>query len=318
MLPDALVAVHFTNPETAGRYATYAAGLAQFGVDYDVFASSYYPYWHGTTSNLTTVLTDIATTYGKQVMVAETSWAHTLEDGDGHPNVIGEGTITDDYPVSVQGQATQLRDVIAAVAAVGDAGIGVFYWEPAWLPVGPPSRDRGEPRALGARRLGLGHELRGRVRPGARRRVVRRLGVGQPGAVRLGRHAARVAATRSSTCAPVRSLRARSCRSSRSTLSVTDGSPVSLPATITVTYNDGTTEHPSVTWSSAVDWIRGPGEYAIPGRTSTGLSVEASVTVLAANLVQNGSFESADMSAWTLTGPAARTQTADAPTATSP
>ena len=85
----------------------------------------------------------------------------------------------------------------------------------------------------------------------------------------------------------------------------------SLPATITVTYNDGTTEHPSVTWSSAVDWIRGPGEYSIPGRTSTGLSVEASVTVLAANLVRNGSFESADMSAWTLTGPAARTQTAD-------
>ena len=33
--------------------------------------------------------------------------------------------------------------------------------------------------------------------------------------------------------------------------------------------------------------------------------------MLAANLVRNGSFEAADMSAWTLTGPAARTQTAD-------
>ena len=31
-----------------------------------------------------------------------------------------------------------MRDVIQAVADVGDAGIGVFYWEPAWLPVGPP------------------------------------------------------------------------------------------------------------------------------------------------------------------------------------
>ena len=29
-------------------------------------------------------------------------------------------------------------------------------------------------------------------------------------------------------------------------LTVTDGSPVALPATVTVTYNDGTTEHPSV------------------------------------------------------------------------
>ena len=195
VLPDALVAVHFTNPETAGRYATYAAGLAQFGVDYDVFASSYYPYWHGTTSNLTAVLSQIATTYGKQVMVAETSWAHTLEDGDGHPNVIGEGTITDDYPVSVQGQATQLRDVIAAVTAVGDAGIGVFYWEPAWLPVGPPC-GRGEPRALGAGRIGLGHERRRLVRPRAtwangsavRRGTTRRC---SPGTAR-----------RSSRCAP--------------------------------------------------------------------------------------------------------------------
>jgi arabinogalactan endo-1,4-beta-galactosidase len=94
-------------------------------------------------------------------------------------------------------------------------------------------------------------------------------------------------------------------------LTVTDAAPVSLPATITVTYNDGSTEHPSVTWSSAVDWIRGPGVYEIPGQTSTGLDVVATVTVLAANLVRNHSFESADLSAWSLTGPAARTQTAD-------
>ena len=93
--------------------------------------------------------------------------------------------------------------------------------------------------------------------------------------------------------------------------SVTDGTPVTLPPSVTVTYNDGTTEHPSVAWSSAVDWIRGPGSYSIPGQTSTGLDVTAQVTVLAANLVRNHSFESADLSAWALTGPAARTQTAD-------
>ena len=141
VLPDALVAVHFTNPETAGRYATYAAGLASFGVDYDVFASSYYPYWHGTTANLTAVLTDIADHvrqegHGRRDLVG----AHPRRRRRPRRTSIGAGTITDDYPASVQGQATQLRDVIAAVAAVGDAGIGVFYWEPAWLPVGPPSQ----------------------------------------------------------------------------------------------------------------------------------------------------------------------------------
>lgn len=62
VLPEARVAVHFTTPETAGRYSGYAAGLEQFGVDYDVFGSSYYPYWHGSTANLTSALSHVATT----------------------------------------------------------------------------------------------------------------------------------------------------------------------------------------------------------------------------------------------------------------
>ena len=134
---DILVALHFTNPETLGRYLGYAATLKTNNVDYDVFASSYYPFWHGSLSNLTSVLSSVASTYGKQVMVAETSYAYTSLDGDGHENSVVEGKSgqTQNYAFSVQGQASALRDVIAAVAAVGDAGIGVFYWEPAWTPV---------------------------------------------------------------------------------------------------------------------------------------------------------------------------------------
>ncbi|WP_022893809.1 glycosyl hydrolase 53 family protein [Agromyces subbeticus] len=310
VLPEALVAVHFTNPETSGRYATYAAGLAQFGVDYDVFASSYYPYWHGSTENLTASLTHVATTYGKQVMVAETSWAHTLGDGDGYPNVIGEATITDDYPASVQGQATELRDVIAAVAAVGDAGIGVFYWEPAWLPVGPASDVAANELLWERDGSGWATSFASDYDP-----------------VHVGEFYGGSAWDNQSLFAwngtPLESLRtfeyvytgAVAPREVVSVehveLSMTDGAAVELPATITVTYNDGSTEHPSVDWSDAVDWIRGPGEYSVPGRTSTGLAVTASVTVLAANLVQNGSFESPDLGAWALTGPAARTETAD-------
>lgn len=43
--------VHFANPEKQ-NYMTYAKALADAGVEYDVFASSYYPYWHGTLDNL--------------------------------------------------------------------------------------------------------------------------------------------------------------------------------------------------------------------------------------------------------------------------
>lgn len=80
---DVLVALHFTNPEQTGKYEGISKNLADNNVDYDVFASSYYPYWHGSLSNLTSVLNHVAETYGKKVMVAETSYAYTLDDTDG-------------------------------------------------------------------------------------------------------------------------------------------------------------------------------------------------------------------------------------------
>ena len=137
--PDALVAVHFANPEKAGAYAGYAAKLDYYQLDYDVFASSYYPYWHGTLENLTNVLNEISQTYGKKVMVMETSYAYTAEDTDFFGNTISDGgTVTKDYPFTVQGQANAVRNVIDTVAKL-DSGIGVVYWEGTWISVGTGS-----------------------------------------------------------------------------------------------------------------------------------------------------------------------------------
>lgn len=136
MNPDALVAVHFTNPETVDRIQNYASKLKYYDLDYDVFALSYYPYWHGSTENLTSIMSEISETYGKKVMVAETSYAYTLEDGDSQGNTIGDViNYEKHYPISVQGQSREIADVIQAVCNVGESGIGVFYWEPAWIPV---------------------------------------------------------------------------------------------------------------------------------------------------------------------------------------
>ena len=133
--PDALVAVHFANPENADNYRQWADRLAEHQVDYDVFASSYYPYWHGTLDNLKGVLSEIAQKHGKQVMVAETSYAYTLADTDFSGNTIGEGGAYEKpYPFTVQGQANEVADVIRAMHEIG--GIGVFYWEGAWITAG--------------------------------------------------------------------------------------------------------------------------------------------------------------------------------------
>ncbi len=137
--PKALVAVHFANPENAEAYASYASKLDYYSVDYDVFASSYYPYWHGTLENLSAVLGSIAGTYGKKVMVVETSYAYTDEDTDFSGNTIGAGGgVSKPWPYTVQGQANALQAVAETVAGIPN-GIGVCYWEGAWISVGQSS-----------------------------------------------------------------------------------------------------------------------------------------------------------------------------------
>ncbi len=138
--PEALVAVHFANPEKITNFESYGKNLEYYQVDYDVFASSYYPFWHGTLDNLAEVLSKIAETYDKKVMVAETSYAFTAEDTDFYGNTIGEGGgIVKDYPFTQQGQANLVRNVIDTVVNKTAKGIGVFYWEGTWISAGGES-----------------------------------------------------------------------------------------------------------------------------------------------------------------------------------
>ncbi len=138
--PKALVAVHLANPERTDAYDGFAKKLETFGVDYDVLASSYYPYWHGTLENLANVLNGIAEKYGKKVMVMETSYAYTGVDTDFSGNTISDesANIVKDYPFTVQAQANHVRNVIDTVAHVKN-GIGVVYWEGTWITVGTNS-----------------------------------------------------------------------------------------------------------------------------------------------------------------------------------
>ncbi len=144
LFPEALVALHFTNPEHASTIKSYAFMAEQYAVDYDVFGVSYYPFWHGTLENLSEVLSYINERYGKRVMVLETSYAYTPEDTDFSPNTISASSdVARPYPYTVQGQADSIRDVIQTVASV-KGGIGVCYWEGCWIAVPGGSKGANE------------------------------------------------------------------------------------------------------------------------------------------------------------------------------
>ena len=137
---DIQIVLHYTNIEDNDGIDTIAFNLKEYKVDYDIFGLSYYPFWDGTNENMQTVAKNIMENYGKKVMIAETSYCYTSEDGDGFGNSLkGTDDLTDGYGATVQSQATVIRDICAAA---NEAGVeGVFYWEGTWIPVGSADAD---------------------------------------------------------------------------------------------------------------------------------------------------------------------------------
>lgn len=301
--PSILVALHFTNPESEGRYAGLAKTMDDNNVDYDVFASSYYPFWHGTLGNLTNVLKNVADTYGKQVMVVETSYAYTAEEGDGHGNTAPQAGQTLDYTISVQGQAHAVRDVIDAVAKVGPAGIGVFYWEPAWLPVGPPENLEQNKLLWEQHGSGWASSYAAEYDPNDAGKWYGGSSWDNQALFDFnGYPLPSLNVFKYVDTGAVTEVKAEEIKDV--TLSVIAGEPFSLPSEVDVIYNNRSTGKTPVTWDqSALDSAisAGPGNYVINGTVTGGLSVKAYLEIKKQNYVVNGSFEDSDRSMWTIT-----------------
>ena len=322
VLPEAKVVIHFTNPEKAGTYATYAKQLSNHNVDYDVFASSYYPFWHGTTENLTSVLKNVASTYKKDVMVAETSWAYTLDDGDDDSNTVPSKVTANNlkkYDISPQGQADEIRAVAEAVNNIGDNdgdgkndGLGVFYWEPAWVPVGTGGKDNAELvdtwNKYGG---GWATEAAGEYDPNDAGLYWGGSGVDNQALFDFdGKALASLPTFKYIHTGAVTDhvfTKIDPVEITATDSDSIDAIKAQLPSEVAAHYQDGVDETETVTWqSAALDWIRGAGTYTITGTTNAGHDVTATITVTATpakDYVTDGNFENAENDKnWTITG----------------
>jgi arabinogalactan endo-1,4-beta-galactosidase len=112
--PTSKVIVHLDRGNNGELYRWFFDQLKANGGKYDVIGMSYYPFWlkqnyKESIANLRANLNDMASRYGKEVVVAEVGGVDT------------EAQDTYDMLVAVQ----------AAVRAVpNNKGLGVFYWEP--------------------------------------------------------------------------------------------------------------------------------------------------------------------------------------------
>ena len=307
--------LHFANPEK-GTYVGWAKKLAEADVDYDVFASSYYPYWHGTLKNLQNQLDTIATTYGKEVMVAETSWATTLEDGDGHDNTVREGNNDTDMPYdfSIYGQAKELREVINTIADTTN-GIGVFYWEPAWLPVQVYDADADNAEeVLQNNRAAWEQYGSGWAASYAGEYDAKDAGKWYGGSavdnqalfdfsghpldtLNIFKYV-KTGATTELKISVVKTTTAEAAL----------GEEICLPEKVTVTYSDGKSSESEVTWDAEqikAAQANGAGDYRITGVVTLNekeYTAVCNLTISPENLLTDGGFENGTDSAWIIDG----------------
>ena len=304
---DIQIAVHYTDISDADSIIRIAGELQDAGLDYDIFGVSYYTFWHGTQENLTYVLSTIAETYGVKTCVMETSYMYTGDDGDGSSNSISAADEVEGYPPSVQSQANNVRDVMAAAVAGG--GIGVFYWEGAWVPVG--SDLASNQKLWETYGSGWASSYSGAYDPND-------AGKYYGGSSWDNQAFFDFSGKKLPSLDVFKYVNYGAVGAALEVLGVEDisleysiGDALSLPDGVTAYYNDSSCKDPAaVTWNAdqvvAVD-MNTAGTYTVTGTTDNGLITVATIKVVSQNLVQNPGFEDADTSMWVVTEAAAGT-----------
>lgn len=295
---DIQIVLHYTNIEDNEEVDTMAANLKEYGVDYDIFGLSYYPFWDGTNENMQNVAKNIMDRYGKKVVIAETSYCYTEKDGDGFGNSFdGIEDAVDGYAPTVQSQATMIRDICAAANEVGV--LGVFYWEGTWIPVGSEDQDNS---ALWEKYgSGWASSYSAEYDP-------------DDAGLYYGGCSWDNQAMFDFTGHPLPSLNVfRYLKDGhtvplavdfipQTTVSCDVGEALTLPETVEVVYNDRSVDtQVPVSWDAsqvaAID-TKKAGTYTVDGTLSDGTAVTADVDVEMVNYVKNPGFEEADRSMW--------------------
>ena len=119
----AQVMIHIDKGGSAAVGRWFFDALFSRGVPFDLIGLSYYPFWHGTFSDLRENLEFLARTYAKDIVVVETGYDRTGGEQNALP-----------FPLSPDGQAAFLQELMRIVASAPNGrGKGVFYWAPEWI-----------------------------------------------------------------------------------------------------------------------------------------------------------------------------------------
>lgn len=124
------VMLHVAQPE---NIVAWFDAAREAGVDdFDLIGISYYAKWSKySLDQLGAVIRIARTRYDKDVVLVETAYPFTNVGADESPNLLGPETLIPGYPATPRGQRAYLVDLTQRV--IDNGGIGLVYWEPAWI-----------------------------------------------------------------------------------------------------------------------------------------------------------------------------------------
>ena len=125
------VMLHVAQPENVEPW--FAAAVAAGVRDFDVIGVSYYPKWSTLEfPQAEKALDAVRKRFNRPFIVVEVSYPFTLRDaGDKAPNLLGEDSLHAGYPATLRGQQRFMNEIVQMTLRAG--GVGVVYWEPAWV-----------------------------------------------------------------------------------------------------------------------------------------------------------------------------------------
>jgi arabinogalactan endo-1,4-beta-galactosidase len=132
------VLLHVADPKNVEWWFDNITGAAAVS-DFDIIGFSYYPLWHTTIkiAQISDKVSLFKSRYNKDVMILETAYPWTSEANDSYNNAFGSEPAITGYPKTIEGQYDLLVKLTQEVKDGG--GIGVVYWEPAWI--SSPAKD---------------------------------------------------------------------------------------------------------------------------------------------------------------------------------
>ena len=103
------------NADSVGSSTTWSPA----GVPFDVIGLSYYTFFHGPLTALRDNVDDLATRYGKPIVIAESQYSWTLAGGDSTGNFVWQASqVEPGYPATPGGQLSFYNDLLSILAQV--------------------------------------------------------------------------------------------------------------------------------------------------------------------------------------------------------